>query len=245
MSKSDSCHIGTSGWNYKHWMGPFYPKDTPQKKLLDHYRKHFKTVEVNNSFYQLPAKNTLIQWRKAVGENFVFSVKASRYITHMKKLKNPQKSLSKFLSVIRNLEGRLGPILFQLPPKWRINKERLEAFLAALPTRHSYTFEFRDKSWFDEDVYELLSRYNSAFCIYDLEGSQSPEVITSDFVYIRLHGPSRNAYEGSYCRKKLKTWAGKFDKWSKNSKEIYCYFDNDQNGYAPKNAYTLQNIVNS
>lgn len=245
MKGSELVHIGTSGWHYKHWKGPFYPDDFPEKEFLSFYSDCFNTVEINNSFYKLPNKTTLKQWRRTVGDDFIFSVKASRYITHMKKLKDPQEGLPNFLSVIHSLGNKLGPILFQLPPNWRINIKRLEAFLAKLPDGHCYTFEFRDKSWFDEKIYELLSDYKVAFCIYELSGQISPEMVTSDFVYIRLHGPKAAAYRGSYSKRQLNMWADKFRRWLKEGKEIYCFFDNDQKGFAAKNALALQHIINS
>jgi uncharacterized protein YecE (DUF72 family) len=245
MAKSISCMVGTSGWHYKHWKGPFYPKDMPDDELLSFYSNRFNTVEINNSFYQLPSKNTMKQWCQTVSDDFIFAVKASRYITHMKKLKDPEKSLSNFLDTIDIMDDKIGPLLFQLPPRWRMNAERFETFLDNLPVKIPCTFEFRDKSWFDEKIYGLLSEYNAAFCIYDLKGEMSPEIVTADFVYIRLHGPGENAYEGSYSKRKLNTWAGKFQKWMKKGKRIYCFFDNDQNGFAAKNALTLRQIINS
>jgi uncharacterized protein YecE (DUF72 family) len=245
MSKKSSCLIGTSGWHYEHWKGPFYPEDMPEKGFLSFYSERFDVAEINNSFYQLPDKGTFQQWRQTVGKGFVFAVKASRYITHMKKLKDLEKSLSNFMDSVDSLDGRLGPILFQLPPRWHMNPERLESFLDKLPDRRRYTFEFRDKSWFDERVYDLLSAHNAAFCIYDLEGQMSPEIVTADFIYIRLHGPDKNAYEGSYSKRKLNSFAKKFNKWTREGKDVFCFFDNDQKGFAAENALTLQQIVNS
>jgi len=243
MAKDVFCYIGTSGWHYKHWKGPFYPKDFPEKEFLPFYSNYFNSVEINNSFYKLPDKNTLKRWRQTVRDDFIFAVKASRYITHMKNLKEPQKSLSNFLSTISNLKDKLGPILFQLPPNWHVNPKRLEAFLAALPDGQCYAFEFRDKTWFNQDVYNLLSEYNAAFCIYDLKGKRSPETITADFVYIRLHGPSDVAYQGSYSKWQLNRWVKKFRAWMNEGKDVYCFFDNDQRGFAAKNALTLQHII--
>jgi uncharacterized protein YecE (DUF72 family) len=245
MPENLSCHIGTSGWYYQHWRGPFYPKDFPEKEFLAFYSNHFNSVEINNSFYKLPDKKTLKQWRHTVRDDFIFAVKASRYMTHMKKLKEPRKGLSNFLNTIGNLDDKLGPVLFQLPPNWHRNTKRLEAFLAELPSKHRYAFEFRNRTWFDESVYKLLLEYNAAFCLYDLEGKTSPEIVTAEFVYIRLHGPSDAAYQGSYSNRQLTIWAGKFHKWLEENRKIYCFFDNDQRGYAAKNALTLQHIVNS
>jgi uncharacterized protein YecE (DUF72 family) len=245
MAKDVSCHIGTSGWHYKHWKGPFYPEGFPEKDFLSYYSNHFNAVEINNSFYRLPDKKTLKQWHRTVKDDFIFTVKASRYITHMKKLKEPQKSLSNFLNTISSLNDKLGPILFQLPPNWHMDLKRIEAFIAEFPDKHRYAFELRDRTWFDESLYKLLSEYNVAFCIYDLKGKMSPEIITADIVYIRLHGPNEIAYQGSYPKRQLTAWANKFNNWVKEGKEVYCFFDNDQKGYAAKNALTLLQIVNS
>ena len=242
MAKSRAIHIGTSGWNYDHWRGPFYPDDLSQKEWLNFYCDHFQTVEINNSFYQLPSKSTFRKWRDTVPKSFTFSVKASRYITHMKKLKDPADALNNFYKGIEPLKDRIGPILFQLPPKWRLNIDRLESFLKLLSSDFEHTFEFRDESWFQNGVFELLEKHKAAFCIYHIEGRQSPRQVTADFVYIRLHGPEA-AYEGSYDGRTLAGWSRLFTKWRKGRKRIYCYFDNDQKGYAPLNAMKLQEII--
>ena len=201
-------------------------------------------MEINNSFYHLPSPQTFDQWRKTAGKGFRFAVKASRYITHMKKLKDPKKSLTKFFDACTHLKTRLGPILFQLPPYWHVNTERLKLFLDALPQKHRYAFEFRDKSWFSDDVYKILSDYNTAFCIYDMGGEMTPRVVTADFIYVRLHGPAAR-YEGDYTKRQLNAWAKRFGDWMKDGKEIYCYFNNDLKGFAVKNAQTLRHILNS
>jgi uncharacterized protein YecE (DUF72 family) len=236
-------YIGTSGWNYNHWRGPFYPKELPQKQWLAYYCERFSTVEINNSFYQLPSKSTLETWRKTVPASFTFSVKASRYITHMKKLKDPSDALTKFYNGIEILGERLGPILFQLPPGWHVNVERLESFLSMLSSDYRHTFEFRDESWFCDSVYDALEKYSAAFCIYHLEGRESPRKTTSDFVYLRLHGPD-GAYEGSYDGRTLAGWSRMFTRWRKGRRDVYCYFDNDQNGYAAHDALKLLEIAN-
>jgi len=235
--------IGTSGWHYGHWKGPFYPPDTSTDAMLDFYVRHFATVEINNSFYQLPKKETLRSWRQNTPKDFVFAFKASRYITHMKKLNDPTESLQKMLDVAAGLRPKLGPILFQLPPRWRINPDRLQHFLEALPDGYRYTFEFRDPSWFDDRVYKALQKRGAAFCQYHLQGRMSPKKVTADFVYIRLHGPSENAYQGTYDRRTLAGWAGALAAWQRQGKTVYCYFDNDQAGYAAQNALQLKEMV--
>ena len=235
-------YIGTSGWHYQHWKGPFYPEGLRTSGFLEHYSQHFSTAEVNNSFYRLPEEKTLAGWRDAVPESFIFSVKASRYLTHMKKLKDPQEPLKRLLDKVITLEDKLGPILFQLPPRWRLNPERLESFLEILPENHRYAFEFRDASWFDDEVYRILRGYGAAFCIYDLDGQTSPKEVTADFVYVRLHGP-KGPYQGRYGTEMLSGWTGAFSRWVNEGKDVYCYFDNDEAGYAPQDALRLQQMM--
>ncbi len=242
MKPESLIHIGTSGWHYDHWQGPFYPKGLAGEEMLGFYAERFRAVEINNSFYQLPSAETLAAWRGSVPEGFVFAVKASRYITHMKKLKDPAEPVGNFLERIGALGERLGPVLFQLPPKWRCNTERLRRFLEQLPGRFRYTFEFRDASWFRKEVLDLLREANAAFCIYQLAGVLSPREVTADFVYVRLHGPGA-AYQGCYDVGTLSGWAGAVTAWARQGREIYCFFDNDQRGYAARNAMKLQDLL--
>ena len=244
MENWETIHVGTSGWYYADWAGPFYPKDLSKKDFLAYYAKHFDTVEINNSFYQLPQIETLKAWRKTVPPGFVFTVKASRYITHMKKLKDARDALFSFLKRVEALRDKLGPILFQLPPKWHFNPERFYDFLEALPPEHRYAFEFRDPSWQDPKAYEAMKLFGIAFCIYDLEGYLSPKEITADFIYIRLHGPG-NAYRGKYNNQTLSGWMGAFSAWANQGIEVFCYFDNDEAGYAAQNALRLQEMMTS
>jgi uncharacterized protein YecE (DUF72 family) len=240
--KAGSIYIGTSGWHYKHWKGTFYPESIHDAEQFAYYSRQFKTVEINNSFYQLPEISTFKAWKKGAPSGFIYSVKANRYITHMKKLKKDKRSLNKFLSGVDYLEETLGPILFQLPPKWKINAERLEEFLENLPKNYRYTFEFREHSWNNEIIYDLLRKYNCAYCIYELEHFLTPTLVTADFVYVRLHGPG-NKYQGSYTTPQLKKWATHCMNWQKEKKDVYIYFDNDQAGYAAFNAQKLAELI--
>jgi uncharacterized protein YecE (DUF72 family) len=235
-------HIGTSGWHYAHWRGLFYLRDLPVKKFLEYYTASFSPVEINNTFYHLPKKETMANWRGTAPEGFFFAIKASRFITHMKKLKNPEKSLAPFLEGVEILGEKPGPILLQLPPRWGFQTARLEAFLRALPAHHRFAFEFRDPGWLNPAAYELLARWKTAFCIYDFAGRQSPEVVTADFIYPRFHGPE-GAYQGQYSSPALTRWAERVLDWAREGKEIFCYFDNDEAGYAAADALRLKNLV--
>lgn len=235
--------VGTSGWVYKHWRGPFYPSELSSKEWLPFYAEHFSSVEINNSFYHLPAPETFKQWRQATPPGFLFAVKGSRYITHMKKLKDPAPALEKFFEHASALREKLGPLLFQLPPHWKINTGRLEAFLKALPRRRKYAFEFRDPSWFDPAVYALLEKYRCAFCIYEIAGQLSPRQLTADYAYVRLHGPSPNKYQGDYPEETLRDWADWVERQASKGRSVYFYFDNDQNGYAAQNALALAQMT--
>lgn len=233
--------IGTSGWHYKHWLdGVFYPPGTTGPNLFQFYARHFNTVEINNSFYRLPAATTFDAWRESSPRNFCFAVKASRFITHMKKLKDPESSSEKFFLAAERLEQKLGPILFQLPPRWKVNLERLAEFLESLPREHKYVFEFRDESWFQPPVFALLRKYNVAHCIHDFAEMKVPHEITADFTYIRFHGPTSAKYAGWYSSEQLQGWAGRIKSWRTT---VYAYFNNDPEGAAVQNALELRRFV--
>lgn len=240
-----SIRIGTSGWHYKHWLGPFYPSQFTTSQMFQFYAHRFETVEINNSFYQLPSATTIESWRDAAPEQFLFSVKASRFITHMKKLKDPPSSFAKFFARVDLLGEKLGPVLFQLPPRWKVNVDRLREFVSALPTEHKYVFEFRDESWLVQPIYDVLRDYNAAFCIHDFADMKIPCEITSDFTYVRFHGPTSTKYAGSYSIAQLRHWAKWFDERGAELNEIYVYFNNDPAGAAVKNALTLKRLVSA
>ncbi|HEY8964161.1 MAG TPA: DUF72 domain-containing protein [Alphaproteobacteria bacterium] len=238
-----SIRIGTSGWNYDGWLGSFYPEGTKQKDLLKTYSTHFKTTEVNNSFYNLPEVKTAKNWYAQTPKDFVFAVKASRFITHMKKLKVDKDSIKRFFTFADALEEKLGPILFQLPPRWKANPERLKTFLKALPKSHRYAFELRDQTWLNDEIFEILHKHNACHCIYDFKGFESPENITADFAYLRLHGMHKQAYSGNYSVPRLKKYAGWIKDWQKNKLDVFVYFDNDQKAHAPKDAHRLIDLI--
>jgi uncharacterized protein YecE (DUF72 family) len=242
MKRKGKVYIGTSGWHYKHWIGTFYPEGTKDSEQLAYYLKFFDTVELNNSFYHLPAALTFKNWKNATPRGFVFAVKGSRYITHMKKLKVLKSNLNVFFKRVDKLEQKTGPVLFQLPPKWNVNEERLDSFLKKLPEGHRYVFEFRNSTWYNENIYKLLSAHNCAFCIYELAGHNTPLITTANFIYVRLHGPG-DKYQGSYTNDNLKKWARQCRAWQDEKKDVYVYFDNDQLGYAAFNAITLRQML--
>ncbi|HLH00511.1 MAG TPA: DUF72 domain-containing protein [Bryobacteraceae bacterium] len=235
-----SVFIGTSGWHYKHWRGPFYPQRFPADKMLGFYCQYFDTVELNATFYRLPPEGAATQWKKSTPPGFCFAAKGSRFITHMKKLRDPDIALDRFFERIHGLGKKLGPIVFQLPPQWPADIERLQTFLDALPRRRRYAFEFRNETWNTPAVYKILAKRNAALCIFHLAGFQSPTELTADFTYIRLHGPG-GKYQGSYDDAALASWARRIEQW--RLKASYIYFDNDQAGYAPKNALRLKKIL--
>lgn len=234
--------IGTSGWHYKHWIGNFYPPGMPPSKMLAYYCERFDTVELNNSFYHLPKRPALESWRDSTPEGFCFAAKGSRFLTHMKKLKDPAQGLKRFFEAIDVLGEKLGPILFQLPPNWELDFERLKTFVECLPSEHRYAFEFRNATWSVAQVYDLLASHNIAYCIFDLAGTQSPLEVTADIAYVRLHGPG-GKYQGSYSEDALKEWAKRIRKWQRELKAVYMYFDNDEAGYAAGNALRLKALL--
>lgn len=235
--------IGTSGYHYKHWVGRYYPAGTKPNAMLAHYVRDFDTVELNNTFYRLPTETAFDSWREAVPRGFTFAVKGSRFITHRIKLKDAMRGLSNFMPRAARLGETLGPFLWQLPPRWKVNAERLQEFLSLLPPEHRSTFELRDQSWMTDEVLEILRRHNAAFCIYELGGYRSPLEITADWTYVRLHGPTAAKYQGRYSEEALSEWARRIRVWSRTLKAIYVYFDNDDSAYAVDNALTLKRML--
>lgn len=236
--------IGTSGWHYAHWRGPFYPCRLNSAELLTYYAAHFDCVEVNSSFYRLPTQDTVAQWLSQVPPRFSFSLKASRYITHMKKLKDAAEPLSAFVRIADLFGDQLGTVLFQLPPRWKVNTERLAMFLALLPGDRHFAFEFRDPSWHTQAVAQLLREHGVAFCQFDLNGFTSAPIVTGDRVYVRLHGPE-HAYSGSYTKAMLQAWADRLQAWQVQGRDVLVFFDNDQGGQAVRDARRLRELVSA
>ena len=234
--------IGVSGWQYPDFSERFYPDELDKNEQLAYYADHFPTVEINNTFYQLPDEETVKNWRKNVPDDFIFAVKGSRYITHMKNLLEPEETTPKFFDRISLFGDKCGPILFQLPPQWNVNIDRLSNFLDHLPGEYRYTIELRNKTWLEEEVYALLRKHEVAFCIYEIDYEQSPLLTTTDFVYIRLHGPGR-AYNDPYDLETLTRWADRIKSWLNSNMDVYCYFDNTHRGYAWDNGQTLLDLL--
>ncbi len=210
--------------------------------MLRCYARRFQSVEVNNSFYRLPTEDAVKSWIRQTPADFCFALKASRYITHIKKLLEPRDSTAKFLNIAELFGRKLGPILFQFPQIWQQNETRLAEFIAALPATNRYAFEFRNPSWHTPAIYRLLGQFGAAFCIFEIGGFQSPVEITADFVYVRLHGPGK-PYQGKYTASTLGAWAKKIDHWTGEQRKVFVYFDNDQAGYAAQNAMELTRLV--
>lgn len=235
-------HIGTSGWHYDHWIGNFYPEGMKKSEWLRYYASRLETVEINNSFYRLPERATFEGWREQTPGNFVFAVKASRFITHVKKLRDSPETVPRFLERAEGLGEKLGIVLYQLPPGWKFDGGRLEEFLRSLPPGHRSVCEFRNPSWFTDRVYELLDAYRVAFCIHDAGGRITPLVVSGDRVYVRLHGAT-GMYQGSYSERQLEEWADRIGNWLDRVREVFFYFNNDWQGFAVQNALRLREIA--
>lgn len=233
--------IGTSGWNYPHWRERFYPRALPGSAWLAHYARQFPTVEVNSTFYRLPLSKTFTAWRAAVPAAFVFAIKASRFITHIKRLRLGRGPVRRLLTLARPLERTLGPVLFQLPSTFACDEARLAAFLSALPPGHRYAMEFRHVSWHRAPVYALLRRHRVACCVSDGPGIPRRLEKTAPFAYVRLHGPS-GIGAGRYSEASLRWWADQIrDLCGRGT--AYVYFNNDQEGFAVENARRLIGLL--
>lgn len=245
MSKG-KIFIGTSGWVYSHWEGIFYPKTLNSKDKLKYFSQHFKTTEVNYSFYHLPEPTTYQNWYSQTPGDFLFAVKTSRFITHIKRLKGAREAWKTFIKNTLNLKEKLGPILFQFPPSFQAvpeNIKRLEAFLKFISNnRLRFAFEFRHKSWCLDKTYKILKKYNIAWVIADSPRYPKAEKVTADFVYLRLHG-SKVLFSSKYSKKELKDLAQKIKKWLTQNLDVYIYFNNDAQGFAVENAKTLKSLT--
>jgi len=235
-------YIGTSGWHYDHWRDRFYPKELTKAKWLEFYTHHFTTVELNNSFYRLPSESAFANWHDSSPANFAFAVKVSRFITHIKRLKNSEEAVEKFVGRAKILAEKLGPLLYQLPPNMHRNDEVLESFLPTLPQGMKHVFEFRHQSWLEDKVFQILHKHNVGFCVFDMPSISCPLVATADFAYVRFHG-STGLYYSCYSDEELVDWAKRLANLAQNLKAIYIYFNNDAEAFAVRNAITLRRYL--
>jgi uncharacterized protein YecE (DUF72 family) len=231
--------VGTSGWQYADWKGRFYPRDLPQKAWLAYFAERFPTVEINNSFYMLPKATSFEGWRDRTPEGFVFTVKANRYITHLKRLKEPEEPVARFMERARLLGPKLGPVLYQLPPNFHADVERLEHFLTVIPEDVPAAFEFRHASWDTDEVRELLDRRGRAWVLADRPGLRVPPHVTGGWSFIRFH-QGRKLHPG-YPKSKLRTWADRIA--GLESRATWIYFNNDPTGAALRDAATLTELL--
>jgi uncharacterized protein YecE (DUF72 family) len=236
-----SVRVGCSGWQYRHWRGVFYPDALPASRWLEFYAREFDTVEVNNTFYRLPEAATFARWRTRVPAGFAMAVKASRYLTHLKRLKDPAEPLQRLFERAARLGPALGPVLYQLPPRWPRDVARLTTFLDALPD-HPQAVEFRDPDWYADDVLTSLRAHGVALCVHDMAGSASPRPGQGPFVYLRLHGPERR-YDGRYPDARLREWAAWLSARARSGVTCYVYFNNDGGGHAPRDAARLRAML--
>ena len=232
--------VGCSGWQYKHWRGDFYPADLPQSRWFEHYAATFDTVEINNSFYRLPERETFAAWGRRAPMGFLFAVKASRFLTHMKKLKEPEEPIDRLFARMRALGRHLGPVLYQLPPGFRADRDRFAHFLDALPRDARHVVEFRDPSWYSAEIFELLERHGVALCLHDMPGSATGRERVGPFVYVRFHGTTAK-YGGGYRSERLTAWAAWLN--AQRDVDVFAFFNNDMGGHAPRDALTLRRAL--
>jgi uncharacterized protein YecE (DUF72 family) len=246
--------IGCSGWNYKHWRGPVYPPELPARLWFDHYASIFDTVEVNNTFYRLPEPETFAAWRDRSPANFVYAIKASRFLTHLKRLLDPEEPVIRLFDHARELGDRFGPILYQLPGNFHRDLPRLDHFLALLPRtlgeaggspkrlRLHHVIEFRHPSWYVDETYQLLRARAVTLCLHDKAGSAITEPDVGPIVYVRFHGPG-GRYFGRYEIARLDRWATRLYELARDGREVYAYFNNDPEGMAVFNARELRSLI--
>jgi uncharacterized protein YecE (DUF72 family) len=232
--------VGTSGWQYRDWRGAFYPEGLPQRRWLAHFAQRFPTVEVNNSFYMLPKPETFERWRAETPGGFVITVKASRYVTHIRRLREAGDAVERFHDHARRLGDKLGPVLYQLPPRFPADPALLSDFLQTLPDGVRAAFEFRDRSWEVDEVYSLLDRAGAAFVLPDRPGARVPDVVTGGWSYVRFHEGGHGRAGADYRRDKLRRWADRIA--GTHARDVYAYFNNDRTGAAVRDAATLMDL---
>jgi uncharacterized protein YecE (DUF72 family) len=231
--------IGTSGWQYRHWRDVFYAKDVPQRRWLEYFSERFPGVEINNTFYMLPKEESFDRWREGSADDFLFIVKANRYITHIRRLKDAGDAVERFWERAVRLRPKLGPVLFQMPPNLQLDLDRLRGFLGVLPKGIEAAFEFRHPSWETEEVHRALDGAGRALVLADRPGARVPEVVTGGWSYIRFHQGSRTG--PWYSRSKLRRWADRIA--AMEARDVYVFFNNDPEGAAIEDALTLTELL--
>jgi len=239
-------HVGTSGWSYQHWKEIFYPPKLAAAKWLPYYAGIFSTTEINGSFYRLPSEETVLKWDVQVPEDFLFCPKISRYLTHMKKLKDPEEPLERFFSVFEFMKKKMGPVLIQLPPMLKFDYDTAEHFYRLLKFAYSaykFVMEVRHDTWLETDSLTLMTKYDIGLVISQ-SGDVFPysEMVTAKNIYVRFHGPAE-LYASSYSDEMLKLFAKKCKKWVKEGHEVWAYFNNDIHGHAVNDARRLLQML--
>jgi uncharacterized protein YecE (DUF72 family) len=235
--------IGTSGWHYDSWRGPFFPPGLMVKHQLQYYATQFSTTELNGVFYRTPSKSSVACWRDTTSDEFLFAWKASKFITHWKRLSDRSRNSVELMeNRLAVLGDKAGPVLFQLPPNFKANADRLASFIKLLSRKRRYTFEFRHPSWYEKSTLTILADANIALCISDHHDAPSPWERTADFLYIRAHGPG-GRYKGRYRPNSLGEWALQIATWKRQRRDVFVYFDNDQKSAAPQDALRLKALL--
>ena len=228
--------IGTSGWQYKSWRGTYYPPDVPQTRWLEHYAQHYRTQELNNSFYRLPTSEAFTAWRERTPDDFIMVVKASRYLTHIKRLRESDEPVARFMERASNLGPKLGPVLLQLPPTLAVERlPELDYTMGLFPSSVRLCVEFRHDSWFVDATYDVLRKYNAAFCLADSPKRKTPVERTSDWGYLRLHEGRAHPHP-CYGEKALDTWAGRVGDLYGAEEDVFVFFNNDPKGCAVRDS---------
>jgi uncharacterized protein YecE (DUF72 family) len=246
--------IGCSGWNYKHWRGNFYPRDMPVREWFDHYAQVFDTVEINNTFYRLPEAATFETWRNRAPAGFLYAIKASRFLTHLKRLREPEEPVIRLFERASLLQDHLGPVLYQLPASFHCDLERLDNFLAVLPHvlgdlggtprahRIMHVMEFRHPSWYVAETQTVLRARGAVMCLHDMHGSAIFEPLDTPFLYVRFHGPGPR-YSGRYDTRRMQRWADVLAEHWRAGRDVFAYFNNDPEGMAVTNSLELRSLT--
>lgn len=243
-ARTAELRVGCSGWDYKEWRGAVYPSELTKKEWFDHYQSMFDTVEINATFYRLPDASTVDHWRERARPGFRYAVKLGQYGTHRKKLKDADQWVPNFLDRAERLRSWLGPVIAQLPPRWNRDVDRLRDFLAVLPRRHRWAIELRDPSWIHDDVFQALADHAAALCLHDLLADHPP-VLTTDWTYVRFHGPDalEKPYHGTYSPQALAAHADRMAGWLDEGYDVYAFFNNDAEADAPRDARRLREML--